>query len=102
MNNNTIYKISVILPMHNRQEYISASLTSVLEQTLKEVEIVCIDDGSTDCTVHIVKEFIGKHSNIKLIEQEHKGVGVARNIGIAQALGEFIFFMDSDDFFLFK
>lgn len=99
MNNNTTYKISVILPMHNRQEYISASLTSVLEQTLKEVEIVCIDDGSTDCTVHIVKEFICKHSNIKLIEQEHKGVGVARNIGIAQALGEFIFFMDSDDFF---
>ena len=90
------YKISIIIPVYNSAKYIQECLDSIFNQTLKEVEIICIDDGSTDNSVEILQKYSSK---IKIIKQTHQGVSAARNIGIKAALGEFVAFMDSDDIY---
>ena len=91
------YKVSIIVPIYNTQDYIAKCLDCLLNQTLKEIEIICVDDGSTDDSSQIVKEFIQKDDRIKLIEQENKKQGAARNAGTSIAQGEYIGFVDSDD-----
>ncbi|MCD8283620.1 MAG: glycosyltransferase [Opitutae bacterium] len=93
-----IPKISVVVPVFNMERYLAKSLDSVIFQSLREIEIICIDDGSTDSTPQILAEYAARDSRIRVITQENKGVGAARNVGIRVARGEFIAFLDPDDF----
>lgn len=93
-----MYKISVIIPVYNVERYLSKCLDSVCNQTLDDIEIICIDDGSTDNSLNILKEYSSKDSRIKIISKENGGQAVARNIGIERSQGEYVAFIDSDDF----
>lgn len=94
-----IYKISIIIPFFNREKFIKICLNSVIYQTLKNIEIICIDDGSTDKSLFILKEFLKFDKRIKLISQNNLGSGVARNNGINLSKGKYLVFIDSDDLF---
>ncbi|TKH28855.1 MULTISPECIES: glycosyltransferase family A protein [Bacillus] len=90
--------VSVIVPLYNAERYIEQTIQSILNQTYKNVEIIIIDDDSTDNSASIVKEIINIHPNeIHYIHQQNQGVSVARNTGIENATGEYIAFLDSDD-----
>lgn len=90
-------KVSVIIPVYNSQEFIGGCLQQVLVQSLQEIEVVCVDDGSTDDSAGIVALAAQRDSRVKLIRQENAGPGPARNVGIAAAMGEFVTFLDADD-----
>ncbi|MBQ1785969.1 MAG: glycosyltransferase, partial [Turicibacter sp.] len=90
-------KVSIIIPVYNVEDYIGLTLDSLLNQTLKEIEIILIDDGSTDNSRQIIDDYSKKYENIKVILQENSGPSHARNRGIIEATGEFITFADSDD-----
>ena len=92
-------KVSVIIPVYNVEEYLRECLDSVVNQTLKEIEIICVDDGSTDNSLEILKEYAKKDNRITVMVQKNSGSGISRNNGINNAKGEFIAFMDSDDFY---
>lgn len=90
--------VSIIIPVYNVEEYLKECLESVVNQSLKNIEIICINDGSTDKSLDILKEYELLYKNIKVISQENKGLSNARNVGVKNANGEFIYFMDSDDY----
>ena len=90
-------KVSVIIPVYNSQEFIGGCLQQVLAQSLQEVEIVCVDDGSTDGSADVIVQAAQRDSRVKLIRQQNAGPGPARNVGIAAATGEFVTFLDADD-----
>lgn len=90
--------ISVIIPVYNVAEYISQCLKSILTQTYMELEIILIDDGSTDASGEICDEYARKDSRIKVIHQKNKGAAAAKNAGLQAATGEYLSFVDSDDF----
>lgn len=90
-------KVSVIVPVYNAKAYLEKCMRSILIQTLSEIEIICIDDGSTDGSNIIVKQFAMQDNRVHLIEQQNQGVSVARNRGIERAQGEYISFVDADD-----
>ena len=89
--------ISVIVPIYNREDYIENCLNNLLNQNIEDIEIICVDDGSTDNSLKILKENAEKDSRIKPIHQKNGGPGHARNTGLKYAKGKFIYFMDSDD-----
>ena len=91
-------KVSVIIPVYNVEKYLPACLDSVLGQTLREIEVICVNDGSTDKSPEILQEYAKKDSRIIVINQENKGLGSARNRAIEIAKGEYIGFVDSDDY----
>ena len=91
-------KISVIIPVYNSSTNLRKCLDSVVNQTLKDIEIIVINDGSTDDSKNIIEEYTVKYKNIIFIDQENKGIGKTRNIGIKKATGEYITFVDSDDY----
>lgn len=91
------YKVSVIMPVYNVEEYLKETLDSLVVQTLDDVEVILIDDGSTDNSKAIIEEYTSKYSNIVGVHQKNSGPSRARNKGIELAQGEFIVFMDSDD-----
>ncbi|OCG79555.1 glycosyltransferase family 2 protein [Gilliamella sp. Occ4-3] len=91
--------ISIIVPVYNCDKYLKKSIDSLLNQTISNIEIICIDDGSTDESSNILKDYANKHSHIVLLSQENKGPAIARNRGIAIARGEYIMFCDSDDWY---
>lgn len=93
----TPIKVSVIIPVYNSQEFIGGCLQQVLAQSLQEIEIVCVDDGSTDDSADIISQAAQRDSRVKLIRQKNAGPGPARNVGIAAATGEFVTFLDADD-----
>ncbi|SCY10078.1 Glycosyltransferase involved in cell wall bisynthesis [Lachnospiraceae bacterium XBB2008] len=93
-------KISVIIPVYNRGFCIGECIESVQRQTVADLEIICVDDGSTDDTVDRINEYITKDSRIKLYSVEHLGPGAARNYGIKKAKGRYVSFLDSDDLYL--
>ena len=96
-----MYKVSVIVPIYNMQQYLRVCLETVVKQTIfEDVEVVCINDGSQDSSLNILNEYAQEYSNIVVIDQENAGVGIARNNGIKKATGEFIAFMDPDDYYL--
>ncbi len=86
-------KISVIVPVYNTSAYLEDCLNSLVNQTFKDMEIICVNDGSTDNSLEILK----KYPQIKIITQENQGLSAARNTGISAAIGEYIGFVDSDD-----
>ncbi len=90
-------KISVIIPVYNVENYLKQCLDSVVNQTLKDIEIICIDDGSTDNSSTLCDDYALIDSRIKVIHQINKGLGGARNTGLKYATGEYILFLDSDD-----
>ena len=91
-------KISIITPIYNREKYIGKCLDSILSQTYKNIEIICVDDCSTDNSLHILKKYEAKDNRIKVIALKNNGgVSNARNIGIKNASGDFLTFVDSDD-----
>ena len=92
-------KVSVIIPVYNVEDYLRECLDSVVNQTLKEIEIICVDDGSTDKSLDILLEYAKKDNRITVLKQENLHAGVARNAGLAVARGEYLSFLDSDDFF---
>ncbi len=92
-------KVSVILPVYNVSQYLRQCMDSIVGQTLKDIEIICVDDGSTDDSLDILREYEAKDSRVKVIEQQNAGAGAARNKGLAIATGEYLSFLDSDDFF---
>lgn len=90
-------KISVIVPAYNIENELARSLDSVLRQTYRNIEIIVVDDGSTDKTPEVIREYAQKHSNIIAIHQENRGAFCARFAGIQQATGDWIGFVDGDD-----
>lgn len=92
-------KVSVIMPVYNAGEYLSCTLDDVTNQTLQDIQIICVDDGSKDNSVEIIKEYQQKDSRIQLVEQENKNAGAARNNGMQYATGKYVVFWDSDDQF---
>ncbi|MDE5779813.1 MAG: glycosyltransferase [Lachnospiraceae bacterium] len=92
-------KVSVIVPIYNGEKYLSQTLECIVNQTLKEIEILCVDDGSTDKTVSIVKKFRDKDARIQLIQKEKSNAGAARNAGMKHAHGKYYLFWDADDLF---
>ncbi len=90
-------KVSVIVPVYNTEEYLEKCLNSLINQTLKEIEIICVNDGSTDNSGKILKEYAKQYSNIRVLEQQNLKQGAARNKGVNAAKGEYIGYVDSDD-----
>jgi len=90
-------KISVIIPVYNVEEYIVRCLDSVTQQTIEDIEIICINDGSTDNSYEILKKYAQKDKRITIINKINEGQGIARNLGIQIAHGEYISFLDPDD-----
>lgn len=91
-------KVSIITPFHNGLSYLGDCITSILAQTLKEVELILIDDGSTDGSGELADIFMGLDNRVKAIHQKNAGVSAARNAGLNAAQGEYIGFVDADDF----
>ena len=91
-------KFSIIIPVYNVERYLSQCLDSVLNQSYDgEYEVICVDDGSTDGSPAILEEYAGKNDKIKIIRQENRGLGGARNTGLRAARGRYVWFVDSDD-----
>jgi len=90
-------KISVIIPVYNSSKYLKTCLDSVFNQTLDEFEVICVNDGSTDDSLNILKSYKKDHDNIEIISTENKGQGFARNKALKIAKGDYIYFLDSDD-----
>lgn len=90
-------KISVILPVYNVKPYLERCMKSVLNQTYKDLEIILVDDGSTDGSGQMCDSYVAKDKRVKVIHQENQGLSEARNTGIRNATGEYIIFVDSDD-----
>lgn len=93
------YLISIVIPVYNAQDYIKQTIESLIFQTYKNIEIIIIDDGSTDSSSLICDFYENKDKRIKVIHQKNRGVQYARNVGIKEAKGEYIAFCDSDDYF---
>lgn len=91
-------KLSVIIPCYNVEKYLRPCLDSVINQTLTDIEIICVNDGSTDKTLQIIEEYSRKDSRIKVISQENKGLSGARNTGLKHVTSEYCYFLDSDDY----
>ena len=90
-------KFSVIVPIYNVERYLGVCLKSLINQTFADFEIICVNDGSTDRSLQILDYFAKKDKRIKIINQENKGLGAARNVGVSLAEGEYLVFVDSDD-----
>ncbi len=90
-------KVSVVVAVYNVKPYLNQCLDSLCGQTLKEIEIICVNDGSTDGSVEILEEYRKKDSRVQVITQENKGLSEARNIGVSYVTGDYIYFVDSDD-----
>lgn len=91
-------KLSIIVPVYNVEKYLPKCLESLIKQTLKDIEIICVNDGSMDNSLAILKEFASRDSRIRIIDNQHQGVAKTRNTGIEQSTGEYIGFVDSDDY----
>lgn len=92
--------ISIIVPCYNQINFLPRCLDSLIGQTFRDIEILCVNDASTDATLDVINEYTKKDKRIKLVDVEHGGLGWARNCGIQQATGKYVMFCDSDDEFL--
>ena len=90
-------KVSIIIPVYNVEPFLARCLDSVAGQTLRGIEIICVDDGSPDRSIDILNRYAAQDGRIRVISQENRGLGGARNRGFDAATGEFILFVDSDD-----
>jgi len=90
-------KITIIMPIYNSENYLVQALDSVLTQSLKELQLICVDDDSTDNSKKILDEYRAKDERILVIHKKNEGQGIARNIALEKAIGKYVLFMDSDD-----
>ena len=90
-------KVSIIVPVYNVEKYLEKCLDTLVNQTLKDIEIICINDGSKDSSPEILKRYAQKDSRIKIIDKQNAGLSAARNDGLKAASGEFVGYVDSDD-----
>lgn len=95
-------KVSVIIPVYNSKQYLKQCLDSVVNQTLKDIEIIIVNDGSTDNSIEIIQDYSNNCKNIKVINKQNEGCYKARNVGLETAKGEYIAFLDSDDYIEFN
>lgn len=93
-------KISVVVPVYNAEEFLEESINSVLNQTLKDIEIICVNDGSKDNSLQMLNEFARRDNRVKVFDKENGGCGSARNFGLERAKGRYIYFFDPDDYIL--
>ncbi|MCQ2091760.1 MAG: glycosyltransferase [Fibrobacter sp.] len=91
--------VSVVIPVHNGEKYLRECLDTVVGQTLTDLEIICVNDGSTDGSLAILEEYAAKDSRVKIISQNASNAGHARNTGLAATTGEYLSFLDADDWF---
>lgn len=97
MEKQVVQKVSVIMPIYNTAAYLPEAIESICNQTLKELQIILVNDGSTDNSQEIIEAYAAKDSRIEWVKQVNAGQGRARNVGLMRATGEYIYFMDSDD-----
>lgn len=90
-------KVSVIIPVYNVEKYLPQCIESVLLQSLKDIEIICVNDGSTDGSLKVLQKFKARDNRIVIIDKANEGSGIARNTALAIAKGEYVYFVDSDD-----
>ena len=90
-------KVSVIVPVFNKEKYLGDCLDSLINQTLEEIEVICVDDGSSDGSASILEEYSCNDSRIKVFRQENGGPGSARNKALKKAAGKYVLFVDADD-----
>ena len=91
-------KVSVIIPVFNEEKYIGQCLDSVINQTLTDIEIICVDDGSDDNSLSILYDYQKKDNRIKVISQENRGLSTTRNVALKQVTGDYVAFVDADDY----
>ena len=91
-------KVSIIVPVYNVESYLAQCLDSLIEQTLTDIEILCLDDGSTDGSPELLDAYAAKDARIRALYRENCGVAETRNVGVGLARGEYILFVDSDDY----
>ncbi|MCU0094795.1 glycosyltransferase [Bacillus sp. OR9] len=91
-------KLSVVITNYNKEQYLAQCLQSVVEQTLKGIEIIVVDDGSTDNSMRVLRQYEKQHNNLKVYRQQNSGVSAARNAGLQKANGEYVTFLDADDY----
>ena len=92
-------KVSIIMPVYNAEKYLREALDCVLNQTMSEIEVLCVDDGSTDSSLDILHEYAAKDPRLTVYTQNHQYAGAARNLGIKHAAGKYLLFLDADDLF---
>lgn len=90
-------KVSIVIPVYNVEAFLARCLDSILAQTLREIEVICVDDGSVDHSVEILNRYAAQDVRVQVVTQENRGVGSARNRGFDRARGEYVLFLDSDD-----
>ena len=91
-------KVSVLVPIYNVEEFLPECLDSLVNQTLRDIEIICINDGSTDNSLNIIKKYASKDNRIKIIDKKNTGYGDSMNQGLKKAMGEYVGIVESDDF----
>lgn len=94
-----MYDVTIIIPVYNSEQTIQRCLDSCVNQTMKNIEIICINDGSRDNSLKILEYYSKKNNNIVIVNQKNKGTGFSRNIGIIMAKGKYVCFLDSDDYY---
>ena len=92
-------KVSIVIPVYNAEKYLKQCLNSIISQTYHNIEIICIDDGSNDNSLNILKRYAEDDNRFIVLKQQNQGAAVARNEGIKRAAGKYIIFLDSDDYF---
>ncbi len=90
--------VTIIIPVYNTEKYLDECLNSVLKQTLQEIEVICVNDGSTDGSAEVLDKYAEKDDRVQIITQNNRGLSEARNAGMDKARGEYCIFLDSDDF----
>ena len=89
--------VSILVPCYNVEKYLNQCLDSIVNQTLKDIEIICINDGSTDSTLDIIKSYADKDKRVKIIDKPNEGYGKSMNRGLDAATGEYVGIVESDD-----
>ena len=90
-------KVSVIVPVYNSAKYLTQCIGSILAQTLKDIEVICVDDGSVDGSGQMLDQYAARDARVKVFHQENRGYGAAMNIGLTEAKGCYIGIVESDD-----
>lgn len=90
-------KLSIIIPVYNVEKYLPKCLGSILEQPFKDLEVICVNDGSTDDSLDVLQKIKKNDDRVVIIDKKNEGSGIARNIGLSTAQGEYVYFIDSDD-----
>lgn len=93
--------VSVIMPVYNAAPYLKKAMDSIIEQTYRNIELICVDDGSKDNSIEILRSYESRYGTVRIISQDNRGAGIARNVGLKEAKGKYVIFLDSDDYFDF-